>query len=35
LRTLGFFHLIIKNYWLPLSKKLKRYNTGEVLLNAI
>jgi hypothetical protein len=35
LRTLSFFHLITKNDWLPLSKKLKCYNTGKVLLSAI
>jgi len=35
LKTLGFFNLIIKNYWLLLSKKLKRYDTGRVLTNAI
>jgi len=30
LRTLGFFYLIIKNYWLLVSKKLKCYDTGRV-----
>jgi len=31
LKTCGFFHLIIINYWLQLSKKLKLYKIDKIL----
>jgi len=33
IRTLGYFHLIIKNYLLLLSKQLKLYDIGKDLPN--